>query len=392
MPWEVAYVLPNVQIQLPIETSHTALFPYGHARVKELRKQHPVLERYLARFTDAVGQKIQPSVLMHRSPSPRSTRTADAFAAFRDLLAISIVPMARAQAVTERSRPSRILYSNFFDPFSWFVTNDYKNILLASPAVTHFHNIETFRGHTHPELFTHHLDEYEIDRVLLTRLIEEWNKCFAVKKPSAHSTTLFRSINVAAQAARMPSATAPTLFDIGRLMILWSSAFEILVHPGYHDQKQLSRIYDKLEEVEWVTSFAKRRVYKIYGSPTAKRVAACWLYSHIHKLRNAFVHGNAVDRKMIRLPRTSGPLWMHAAPLYRLMLTAYLDLSFKTPAPTGDLQVRMNHQFARLEHVEAQRLMEQAIRSAKPRSVSRRRKLGVYDRTPHQRILRAGRG
>jgi len=392
MAWEVAFVLPNIQVHEPTETTHMALVPYNNPRVRELRRKHPVLNRYLSRFSDAIGEKVRPSVLMHRHPSPRSTRTPDAFAGFRDLLAISVVPMSRARGLTQRTRSAAIQYSNYFDPFPWFVTNDYQNILLATPSVTHFNDVNTFRGHTHADLFIHQLKDFEIDHVLLKRLIEEWRLRFAVKNPSTHSVALFRSLNMATQAARMPAATGVTLFDIGRLMILWSSAFEILINPGLgHNNKQLGRIYDKLETVQWVTPFARRCIYSVYGSPDKKRGAACWLYSLIHKLRNDFVHGNPVDRKKIRLPCTNAPLWMHVAPLYRLMLTAHLDLSFKTPFPKGDIEAFSKVYWERSAFLEAQKLMEEAIRSAKPRSVHKGRKLRVYDRTPHQRILRAGR-
>lgn len=392
MPWEVAFVLPNVQVYQPIETTHMALVPFAYPRVQELRAQHPVLDRYLAKFTDAVGEKVEPSVLMHRYPSPKTTRTPDAFSGFRDLLALSVVPISRARGLTQRARPPAIHYSNYFDPFPWFVTNDYRAILLATPSVTHFNEIGKFRGHTHADLFTHQLSDFEVDHVLLKRLIEEWRLRFAVKKPSTDSVALFRSLNMAAQASRMPASTGVTLFDVGRLMILWSSAFEILVNPGQgHDNRQLGRIYDRLEAAEGVTPFARRRIYSVYGSPGQKRRAACWLYSLIHKLRNDFVHGNPVDRKKIVLPGTKAPLWMHVAPLYRLMLTAHLDLSFKKPYPRGDLEGFVKIRLERTDFLAAQKLMEEAIRSAKPRSVSKGKKLAVYDRTPHRRMLRAGR-
>lgn len=392
MAWEVAYVLPNLQIKKAIESEFISLVPFNHPRVRELRRDYSVLNRYLSRFSDAVGQRVKPSVILHRHPSPKSTRTPEAFGGFRDLLAMSVVPEARARGLTERIRPSRVLYSNSFDPYPWIVTNDYENILLVSPAVLHFNEIDKFRGHTHPELSTHDLQDREIDEPLLARLIEEWSLRFTTKKPTRRSVALFRSMNMASQAARMPAATSGTLFDIGRLMILWASAFEILIHPGYYDKLALSRIYDLLETIEWDTRFAKRRIYKVYGNPGKKRVAACWLYSLIHQLRNDFIHGNPVDRKKIVLPGTKGALWMHAAPLYRLMLTAYLPLKFARPLPPlSDPMAFAAVASERIDFLRHQKLMEEAVRSAKPRSISRGRKLRVYDRTPHQRVLRAGR-
>ena len=190
MAWEVSFVLPNVLVKQSIETSHIALVSHDHPRVRELRKQHPVLNRYLSRFTDAVGERVRPSVLLHRNPSPKSTRSSDAFAGFRDLLAMSVVPMSRAQGLTQRSRPQAIHYSNYFDPFPWFVTNDYQNILLSTPAITHFNEIPKFKGHTHADLFTHQLQDYEIDHVLLRQLIVEWSKRFTVTAAASHGSTL----------------------------------------------------------------------------------------------------------------------------------------------------------------------------------------------------------
>lgn len=283
-----------------------------------------------------------------------------------------------------------IYYTNYFDPFPWFVTNDYRAILLNSPALTHFFDdISKFRGHSHDDMFTHQLSDFEIDRVLLKRLLEEWRLCFTVKNPPKTSVTLFRSLNMAAQAARMPASMTVTLFDVGRLMVLRSSAFEILVNPGSgrHDKFQLSRIYDKLDSIDYVTSFARRRIYSVYGGTGKKRRAACWLYGLIHQLRNDFVHGNPMDPKKIRLPRTSAPLWMHVAPLYRLMLTAHLDISFKKPFPKRDLEAYMKVHWERDAYLEAQELMEQAVRSAKPRSVFKGKKQEVYAHKRH----RAGR-
>jgi hypothetical protein len=199
---------------------------------------------------------------------------------------------------------------------------------------------------------------------------------------------------MAAQAARTPRDSAGvSLYDVGRLMILWASAFEILVHPGTPNvDKGLGRIYDLLETIEWRTRFAKRRVYKIYGSPTKKRVAASWLYSLIHRLRNDFTHGNPVSSNKFVFDGGNAPMWMHAAPLYRLMLTAYLPLKFtKSFPPISKSKLLAAVSSERFYFYKTQGLMEDAVRSAKPRSVSRGRKLKVYERGSHQRIMRAGR-
>ena len=67
--------------------------------------------------------------------------------------------------------------------------------------------VKTFHGHSHDDIFTHQLQDFEMDHVLLKRLIEEWRLRFTVKNPTKKRITLFRSLNMAAQAARMPAST-----------------------------------------------------------------------------------------------------------------------------------------------------------------------------------------
>ncbi|MGD9724752.1 MAG: hypothetical protein AB7I59_30945 [Geminicoccaceae bacterium] len=63
-------------------------------------------------------------------------------------------------------------------------------------------------------------------------LIDLWEVRFGTKDPEWPDRALFRSLNMAYYAAQTPFDAAGTPYDAGRLVGLWVSAYEILVHDG----------------------------------------------------------------------------------------------------------------------------------------------------------------
>jgi hypothetical protein len=60
------------------------------------------------------------------------------------------------------------------------------------------------------------------------------------------------------------------------------------------------------------------------------------VYDRLHKVRNDFLHGNRVDTETLKLEKCEKSVLFFAAPLFRLALTAYLDLRWTTEFPTAD--------------------------------------------------------
>jgi hypothetical protein len=56
---------------------------------------------------------------------------------------------------------------------------------------------------------------------------------------------------MANEAARLPSVVASTVYDVGRTLALWVSAFEIVAHPGGAGRSNMSTVADLIERVEW---------------------------------------------------------------------------------------------------------------------------------------------
>jgi hypothetical protein len=73
-------------------------------------------------------------------------------------------------------------------------------------------------------------DHMDVDTPLLNALLERWRVRYGTKRPQWSDRALFRSLNMAAAASKMPAGVDLTTFSIGRNIGLWVSAFEILTH------------------------------------------------------------------------------------------------------------------------------------------------------------------
>jgi hypothetical protein len=150
---------------------------------------------------------------------------------------------------------------------------------------------------------------------------------------------------------------------------LWVSAFEILAHD--ETWSDFGRVIDLLGQVEWSRSELKEpdREVKIRDRFVPTNLAG-EIYGRLNKVRNDFLHGNRVDAETLKLEKCEKSVLFFAAPLFRLALTAHLDLRWTTEFPDveetalwGELSVR------RMEFRGPQRDCEAAILCAdrKPR-------------------------
>src|SRR5262249_11538041 len=144
-------------------------------------------------------------------------------------------------------------------PYPWAFNETYELISAITPAIGAVHVVEKFRGQANPDVPIVSIMRDEFDRTLLLRLLDEWITHFGTDKPPISSVRLFRSLNVAYQAMRVPGARGVTLFDFGRSMMLWASAFEILVNLGTGVMR--SHVCDLLEKNNWVSDLSKKLIY-----------------------------------------------------------------------------------------------------------------------------------
>ena len=114
----------------------------------------------------------------------------------------------------------------------------------------------------------------------------------------------------------------------GRAVALWVSAFEILVH----DEKWsgLKEVLTRLGQVQWLSAKleVQDRQVKIRKKETFQTNAAGEVYCHLNRVRNDFLHGNPVTPETLKLAKRQQSVLFFAAPLFRLALTASLNLRF----------------------------------------------------------------
>jgi hypothetical protein len=164
-----------------------------------------------------------------------------------------------------------------------------------------------------------------------------WRRRYDSAEPAWEDVALMRSLNMAYHASLLPAGTDTTFYDVGRVVSLWVSAFEILVHPGGSGQANRDKVFEMIERTAWAIPASAQLAHDTGGkTKPVKRTLASWLYQVLYQTRNDFLHGNPVDRSNLFLPTPQRTIFEYAAPLYRVALTAFLPLGHDTPMPSSD--------------------------------------------------------
>lgn len=325
--WILQFVLPNLVLQEPIECEFIALAPNQDPRLDSLRTG--VSGQLLSCFENPFGKKLEPAALLTRKLSGNQKPSLEAILAFRHAVAMAVL-VTQWSAAYQQPGNIGVLYSDSFDlyPFTPTDTNTHFNI--SSPAVLGLTLSGSFRGQCSaalPSPFHHPLKVN--DHTLLEPLLHQWRRRFIQERKEWKTTALFRSLAVAFQAARIPSDTSPSLYDVGTRAVLWVSAFEILVHPGKSGRADLEKVLDLLSLASWEDKHLKDRKFRITLGRKKRAVRLCEkLYKQLYDARNDFAHGNPVNIRSIFPFRTPNLSSLHSiAPLlYRAALCAYLKL------------------------------------------------------------------
>jgi len=363
--WIPVAVLPNLYTRRTVEGEIVAFVPPGDPRVRTFVSAHPMLGKFLARFTDTFHVPLEPVVFIVRGDAiPEFTDTQGALLSFRDLVALSVVPHARSNGLVYGGA-DRISYANSFWLHPWMVEND--RLAASTPAFSGIHVVEEFHGQSSPELPLMQLRE--LDEPLFAALLARWKRHYLGKRQCWQDRALFRSLNMARQAAQLPAGKGPTLYDLGRIAALWVSAFEILAHPRV-DSSGLSYVYALFERVAYLDRKVRRKKYVAYMSrgkkPWPRRALPCWLYGRLYQGRNAFLHGNPVSPKTLHPSDLKHSLFWLAPSLYRLAITGALNLSFPKKLQKGAAEKQIGKFVsARMDFNDYQMIAERALLRAR---------------------------
>jgi hypothetical protein len=336
MNWTPAALLPNITSKKAIECDVIGIAPSDDQRVADFSRAHPRFKELLSRFTNSFNVPLEPMVLIVRDDVLPKLAKVEPLASFRDLVAVSVIPYTRSLSMVYNGIP-RISYSNSFWFHPWMLATDNEHLYANTPAMTAFHVVDEFHGQSSPELSRMEVEDFDL--MLFKAMVSCWKRHYLSTRQTWRDRALFRSLNMAAQAAQLPGGIDTTLHDLGRQVSLWVSAFEILAHPRTSGSG-LRAVYPLFEKVSYRNSAVGHRRYAAYMNqqkPWPRRSLPCWLYGKLYLARCAFLHGNPVQITLLN----HRVFWL-APSLYRLALTGFLNLPANDTATAGYAEYKIN--------------------------------------------------
>lgn len=357
MNWTPICVLPNIDLDEPVESDLLALVPSSDPRVLEVTNGNQKFREFLECFTDPFGKSIQPTLILQNNICGGRKISSEFIAYFRDVIVSSTVPYSISRFINGKPY-QQVNYSSYFSICPWMISNDYEWLIGSTPAFTALQNVNKYIGQSSPELWPVELGPNDFDWPLLHELLRLWGAlCKNEKNPEWKKLALFRSLNMANQAMLIPvnADAGGTIYDDGRIIALWVSAFEILIHPGGYGKANKDKVFKLLDSIPWIDRSSGYNHFitkekKDNKEITIRRNLACWIYDQMYSCRNKFLHGNPVEDSDMNLLssrkpaedsdpnlRSSRRRMYHFAPiLYRLALTAFLNLSWKKEPPNSN--------------------------------------------------------
>lgn len=329
--WEVAYVLPSLNLRNSFETPYIALVPYNDERIKSICESGLSVKKLMNCFIDNYNRKIEPSVLLVNSKAPESIWNNEALVTFRNIVALSVMLKGWAD-VRPKGSPSSPLFSNSFD-FYPITLGKNGGLIYATPAVNDYHSEDSpLVGMPNNYVPQNSYIMPVFDETIYNLLIKVWHQRFI--KPGCNnfnSRKIFRSIETAYHALSVPIKNQTTLFDIGVNISLWVSAFEILAHPKNEDVYQTT-VLDLIGEHRWSI---KELNYNRYRAKISKKKSisvniAQKLYKELYEARNKFLHGEEVSNTSLFPFKNKNlqQVWTFAPVVYRTALITFLKKSY----------------------------------------------------------------
>ncbi|MGH6841014.1 MAG: hypothetical protein ACREDV_02830, partial [Methylocella sp.] len=281
--------MPNLFAKDAVGSEEVAFVSRYDSRVQAFCAVQPKFQELLSRFTNAFDVPLEPVVFIVRDDVIPKVSDNSALLSFRDLVVMSVVPYARSLNLVYRP-DDRIVYSNSFWLYPWTFSKENQHLIASTPALTAFHVVEQFHGQSSPELSENDLTD--VDKHLFEALILRWKRHFLGTRQRWQDRALFRSLNMATQAAQLPAGVDTTLYDLGRMSALWVSAFEILAHPrkGNSGLRSVYPLFERVSYLDRNVGQCRYAAYMIGKKPWPRRPLPCWLYGKLYQARCDFLH------------------------------------------------------------------------------------------------------
>lgn len=297
--WDFGYLMPQISFREAIQNEFLALVPFTDERLIELADSCEGVRVLVRGLTDAFGRECQPSALLIRKNAPSSidfTAVVD----FRNAIAVSSLIDGMSLQLSGRNA-GYPQWSDYFDFYSYASSNDGGNLIGQSLALTGLERTSDFAGQAAPHLPPSSSIHPDVDQVILDAILVQWDRKYLNKRSDRSTRVLFRSLQVASNAARLPGTGTriPTIHDLGLSVATWVSAFEVLSHPATGNAN-LKTVLDCLEHASWMSPKLQARRYRsnYRGAPRQINFSQR-IYTELYQARNDFLHGNRVSFKSL---------------------------------------------------------------------------------------------
>lgn len=336
-PWVALWPLPNLNLVESFACRDAGMLAMTDARLAAEPEQRDAIAKLLGNFRNEFGVRIRPGIMAYRKGAQGKVASIEAMSAFRDSVCIAALTQSHAHFV-RGGHNFRIHFSDAFDFYPWYLGknsshNDLVTIVADTPAIFGIHNLAKLQPQGAPAISRRELSQDECDQPLLTSLIAAWQREFSQGQGGPSERRLFRSLDMARSALRMPGGADASVFHIGRAIALWVSAFEILAHDGWSSPK---RVVELLSRARLRSEALSSREYSVSFGRETTRVGLCGaVYMAVYAARNDFLHGNEITDQALQFVPGGHNLVHYCAPLYRIALSAYLNLEYSEPPPAA---------------------------------------------------------
>jgi hypothetical protein len=326
LKWTALGVLPSINMGPDcFGGDFVALVGIHDNRYADAINNGPNLQAFLSKFEGSHGERLKPSLLLRSNAFP-DRPNSEAISSFMDIVIASVVLDVRVRTVTWR-RNVGPFYSDSFELYPWMISPDGKRLVAGNAAHWAVHELERFRGVASAAVPVQEVGQEPAHPRFFKQLHESWKSVFIDGRDDWTSRAILRSLKMATSALRLSSPTGATesFYDYGRILSLWVSAFEILVHPGATGRATRQRVLDLLKTISWQSRAMTEETHSVdFGNGKVAMVPlASALYVKMNDLRNDFLHGNPVEQEKFRLDNGT---WIisYPAALFRMALSSML--------------------------------------------------------------------
>ncbi len=326
LKWTALGVLPSIDMKPTyFAGDYLAVVGIHDDRYRDAIANGPNLHTFLSKFEGSHGERLRPSLLI-KSDAYADLPNSEAISSFMDIVIACVVLDVRVRTVTWR-RNVGPFYADSFEIYPWMIAPNGERLVAQTAALLAVHELGKFRGTASAAVPVQEVGEEPVHPRLFKQLYAIWKSHFIDGQDDWTTRAILRSLKMATSALRLSSPTGATesFYDYGRILSLWVSAFEILVHPGATGRANRQKVLDLLKTISWQSKLMKEETHQVDfgGGNVGNTQLANALYVNLNGLRNDFLHGNPVEPEKFRLGNGTGILSYPPA-IFRMALSAML--------------------------------------------------------------------